>query len=405
MAIHTTFTNHTYPEVFEYDFATQGLGSWGAPNVGHQRSIVDGAYHAEQWGNDDNHLTTKGGPGRVHLMTFADYPYWNYSTPEGEIICSDLTNAKITMDIRHTGGFSLANDQKFIVWITANHTSYPTYPNTGYKIVNWGFVAEPREITSSWQTVTWTLDPDPSKWVFGAGEGIYDKFMSIQECLQNIHNLHFLVLGPDNATAPSGAFEMKNPKIIFNKNGPGLQNERWGLRANAVALSNGDLTASHSGFVTTGGVRGNTPIVGKKYWEGNYVTGNDITKSFGFGVCNENYIPGNAFFCDSTNGWGYLINTAMKRHNFSDTSWGSAFAINDVYMVAVDEPAGKVWFGKNGTWFNSGDPENGTNPAFTGLTGTLYPVESNGSSSGTWVWTVNFGDQTFNYTPPVGFNT
>jgi hypothetical protein len=398
MAKHTSFNNHVFPEVFTYDFATQGLGSWGAPNVGHQRSVVGDAYHAEQWGNDDNHLTSKGGPGRVHLMTFADHPYWNYTELDGSPVYSDLTNARISMEVRGINGFSLANDQKFIVWITANH------PYVAGKNVNWGFVAEPRVIGSSWATVEWKLEPDPTKWVWGAGLGIYDTYLSLQESLQNIHNLHFLVLGPDNAVAPSGAFEMRNPRIVFNRNGPGLLHPRWGLRANVVTLTNGDLIANHAPFTVVGGVRGTHPIVAPTYWEGKHLGGTSITGSFGFGVVNENFIPGAIFFADTTNGWGYMINTAKKRHNFVDTSWGSVFASGDTYMVAVNPQTGKVWFGKNGTWFNGGDPAADTGEAFSGLSGVLYPAESNGSGSVSWIWQANFGSSPFQYTVPAGFN-
>lgn len=396
-----------FPALLEHDFATQGLGHWGAPLVGHQRDIVDGAYQASAWGNDDNHLTTKGGPGRVHLMTFADHHYFRHTTPAGVLVGSDLTNAIVEMEVRGIDGFQLASNQSFIVWVTGDHPDFPPYPAEGYKIANWGFVGEPRQITSDWTVVSWRLDPE-GQWVFGAGVGIYSEFLSLRETLQNTHNLHVLALGPDNAVAPSGAFQMRKPRIIFNRNGPALQGPMWDVdaKASAVTLSNGNLLASHGPFTSVGGVRGTTKLTGKRYWEAKHVSG-DITKSFSFGICNASYLPsvnGGTFYADTANGWGYLTEQAEKRHGQTDVAWGSAFSSGDTYMVAFDKDAGKVWFGKNGTWFNSGDPETGANPAYDSLTGDMYPIESNGTGNGSWVWRANFGGEAFAFTPPVGFS-
>lgn len=73
-------------------------------------------------------------------------------------------------------------------------------------------------------------------------------------------------------------------------------------------------------------------------------------------------------------------------------------------MVALDHDAGKVSFGRNGTWFNGAEPETGANPAYDGWTGDLYPIESNGTANTSWVWRVNFGGSPFAYSPPAGFS-
>jgi hypothetical protein len=39
----------------------------------------------------------------------------------------------------------------------------------------------------------------------------------------------------------------------------------------------------------------------------------------------------------------------------------------DIIMIAMDLDNSKVFFGKNGTWLDSGDPANGTNPAFSNV--------------------------------------
>jgi hypothetical protein len=50
-----------------------------------------------------------------------------------------------------------------------------------------------------------------------------------------------------------------------------------------------------------------------------------------------------------------------------DTTGVSGFSSGDRLMFALDRTAGKMWIGKNGTWFNSGDPAAGTNPQFTNM--------------------------------------
>jgi len=79
------------------------------------------------------------------------------------------------------------------------------------------------------------------------------------------------------------------------------------------------------------------------------------------------------------------------------------FAVNDVIMVAFDVDAGKFWMGKNGTWFDSGNPAAGTNQKQTFTTGINWRpwCVQYGSSAAQSV--ANFGQRAFAYTPPSGF--
>ena len=50
------------------------------------------------------------------------------------------------------------------------------------------------------------------------------------------------------------------------------------------------------------------------------------------------------------------------------TNYGDTWRSNgDIIGCALDMDNGKVWWSKNGTWQNSGDPAAGTNAAFTDL--------------------------------------
>lgn len=70
-------------------------------------------------------------------------------------------------------------------------------------------------------------------------------------------------------------------------------------------------------------------------------------------------------------------------------------------MVAVDFANGKMWFGVNGTW--SGNPVDGTAPAFTFNPGTqFFPIVA--CYDTTQKATINFGATAFAHAIPAGFS-
>jgi hypothetical protein len=62
-------------------------------------------------------------------------------------------------------------------------------------------------------------------------------------------------------------------------------------------------------------------------------------------------------------------NVAYKSKDATNTSTngGSIATAGQVYMVAVDMDARKFWLGLEGSWFDSGDPAEGTNPAYSSI--------------------------------------
>jgi hypothetical protein len=117
---------------------------------------------------------------------------------------------------------------------------------------------------------------------------------------------------------------------------------------------------------------------------------------------------------------GYSISAynGNKSHDSGseyDQSYGSA--TGDVLMCAFDADNGKIWWGTDGTWFDSGDPAAGTDYAFNNIdTDTDWGVCIH-CYSGNLPW-MNFGaDPTFGgnisspatdefkYTPPSGFKS
>ena len=96
-------------------------------------------------------------------------------------------------------------------------------------------------------------------------------------------------------------------------------------------------------------------------------------------------------------------------HNESlGTSYGVAFNAGDILQVAVDVDAGRVWFGRNGTWMEGSNPATNTTPAFTGLPVNLYPVASyalRSSDTGRVVLDALFSSGAIQYAVPSGFDT
>jgi hypothetical protein len=100
----------------------------------------------------------------------------------------------------------------------------------------------------------------------------------------------------------------------------------------------------------------------------------------------------------------YAVTTnGNKVSNNVSTAYGTGLTAGDVIGCAVDLVNGKIYWSKNGAWFNSGDPAVGTNPAFTGLSGNYFACVGTMAGANTCTGSVNFGQQPFTYTPPSGF--
>jgi hypothetical protein len=94
----------------------------------------------------------------------------------------------------------------------------------------------------------------------------------------------------------------------------------------------------------------------------------------------SNIQPQNGFtaFIAMTNGNLYKFDAS------SGASYGSAFGNGDICNIAVDIDAGKIWWGKNGTYFASGNPATGANAGDTFTAGTtlsLWVAGYNGSGA------------------------
>lgn len=95
--------------------------------------------------------------------------------------------------------------------------------------------------------------------------------------------------------------------------------------------------------------------------------------------------PGNI-----STGYAYACDAGVgnKVHNGSETGYGVAIASGDVLMMAVDITNGFIYFGKNGTWMNSGVPTSGASGtgsaySFTALSTVYFAAALGNYSAGT----------------------
>jgi hypothetical protein len=174
-------------------------------------------------------------------------------------------------------------------------------------------------------------------------------------------------------------------------------------------LSNGNLEAAHTaGTGWTGNSLGSTYAMfvatmgvtsGKWYWEGTFTSAT----------------TGSVGIVNAGAGLQYYVGYGAKSVGYTSTyvynnGFGSAvasmpsYAQGDIIGVAIDMDNGKLYFSKNGTFINSGNPAAGTGNVASGLTGeTVFPAVSQLGSSDGISFTVNFGQRAFAYTAPSGY--
>jgi hypothetical protein len=176
-----------------------------------------------------------------------------------------------------------------------------------------------------------------------------------------------------------------------------------------ILLTNGNLSVSSS-TTWDRGVKATVGISsGKWYYEYTHGTVNAGTNP----AADLGWTKYTSLVNSYANGGGgssdtYLLqgSNGNKNNGGTSTSYGSSFTTGDTVMCAFDLDNGKMYWGKNGTWFASGDPAAGTNAAYTGLSGTFFPLWYWGlgaGTSGVLISNINFGQRAFAYTAPSGF--
>jgi len=154
----------------------------------------------------------------------------------------------------------------------------------------------------------------------------------------------------DQATdSPSNNFTTLNPLINVNStaNYPAVYSE-----GNCKLVTTGDWVTTVSTFGAT---------AGKWYAEIEF----DVSTAVGIiGVIGEDAVGTGVDSLSNNLGFqtscvGYLSDNRVFISGSASTVPGSTYTTGDIIQVALDMDNGNVYFGKNDTWQNSGDPESG----------------------------------------------
>ena len=170
-----------------------------------------------------------------------------------------------------------------------------------------------------------------------------------------------------------------------------------------ITLSGGDLIATSTADAWNN-VRSVLGVSnGKYYWELHTKQLTGWHDWFYLGVADSGVAldgePG-----DDADGYIYRGSDGDKENNNIEVAFGAPYGIPDCTVsIALNMNAGKIWWALNGVWQNSGDPANGTNEAYSGISGVFYAIAS--IFGNTDYITANFGASAFSYSVPSGFNS
>ena len=190
---------------------------------------------------------------------------------------------------------------------------------------------------------------------------------------------------------PSNVHATFNPLALWNHNGT--------LRI--PAYSNGNLTAGYDNSSYNEVAFGNLGVnKGKWYWEVKATNVTDASGNTRIGIGDIQYTNTDP---QNTTSTVYYQGNGQKRVSGSASSYGATYTGGNVIGVAMDLDNNKLYFGKNGTWLNSGVPTSGsTGTGAVSLTAnkTQFIIQSdNTSGSDQSTFEFNFGNGFFGITP------
>ncbi len=223
-------------------------------------------------------------------------------------------------------------------------------------------------------TGEWKINTSPSV-SYGTNGGFWLKDGS--QLTDSSSNSNTLTVGGGTLTntedCPSNVFATINPLNVV---------------ATGLTLANGNLSI----IGNTGDAWRSLPATfgvssGKYYYEckiKSFYTGLHL------GIIDYTQVPqSNAYAYQYSRAYMYK-NDGNKANNNSSTSYGNSFTTNDIIGVALDLDNGKIYFSKNGTYQNSGDPT-------TGSTGTGSAFDITSGYDYTPVFSTNNNDDEIEY--------
>lgn len=397
-----------WPDYFKVDFAG-GQGYFGSSAGPSDQWVSGGTYHTQNWSIDLNHPNI----GQLRLFAYADWPYWERQLADGTYQNTDLTRGRVHARVR--GVNFVPNGFKCALHLQARHPDYQD------KFVNWtqvGIDRTPLLTDGQVHDLDCCFENGPSTWLFSGGQASlpqYDKYLPYADVVANVRNVHLLGWHPDpNASPPSGAFEISLFEAWCTRNystaaavpPTSPMGATWdpATKAGTVTLSNGTLTAYHAPFGASTGVRDTIDLSDLAAYCESRIDILTDTNDHRVGLCGGAYLPGSAVASNGPNGWQLQLGTGnIKAAGGAAFSWLPPLTQGQLIKQAFKN--GKWWIGVVGQpWPNGGDPAAGTNPAVSGITGSVYLCDNNGTSASAFQMTLNPGSSSFVDTVPTGFS-
>ena len=213
----------------------------------------------------------------------------------------------------------------------------------------------------------------------------------------NGNNLTVNGTGTQTLDTPSNVFATMNPLNAYYS---------------GSSFSNGNLTfttgtSQYSSDLATLGVSS-----GKYYWEVEFDVDNAGNQVAHIGIKSSDDTNTSSMLGGNTNDYAYRGFNGQSMTGGTSTAYGNTYAAGDIVGVALDLDNNKLYFSKNGTWQNSGDPTSGatgtgaisiTDPSSTNF-GVYIPAISYNDGSSTGTFKCNFGNGYFGTTAVASGN-
>ena len=154
------------------------------------------------------------------------------------------------------------------------------------------------------------------------------------------------------------------------------------------------------------------PTTGKWYWEVKWTSISDTAGGLvGISQCDvqSNHELGSTDKHGTGDSLGYRSFDGKTYRNNTLADFGNTWDVGDVISVAMDLDNGFIYFGKNNTWQNSGDPTSGSSG-----TGAAYTISSTLVNGGGWgpaassessvIFDAYFAEAEWSYSSPANFS-
>jgi len=201
-------------------------------------------------------------------------------------------------------------------------------------------------------TGEWKINTSPSVSYGTTGFTILKDGITITDQSANSNN--FTVAGgtltktEDN---PSNVFATFNPLSYRNND-----SQRY------VTFSEGNNTAIGNNSANNGNAYSSLGASSGKFYceiKATDVRGTGYPNIGFMSEAGANRTNGGSGQITTAGGTAYLPNGRLVVDSSETASWGASFTDNDIIQLAMDLDNGALYFGKNGTWQNSGNPASG----------------------------------------------